>query len=92
LQRRILPASEREHLVMWRDGHLFFEGAPLAAAVKEVNRYNRRQLVVGDAATADLRIGGRFWANDVDSFVAAIQKTFGVRAQREGDDWVIREP
>ena len=91
LQRRSLLASEREHLVMWRDGHLFFEGAPLAAAAKELNRYNHRQLVVGDAATADLRIGGRFSANDVDSFVAAIQKTFGVQAQREDDGWVIRE-
>ena len=93
VRRKTLPVHERANLVMWRDGHLFFQGEPLSAAVKELNRYNRQQVVVGDAETADLRVGGRFSANDVDSFIAAIQKTFGVRAQLvrpiEQDSYIV---
>jgi transmembrane sensor len=81
IERRTLTARERGSLITWRDGHLDFEGQSLADAAKEFNRYNRLQVVVGDADISDLKIGGTFLANDVESFIAAMHKTFGVQAQ-----------
>jgi transmembrane sensor len=64
----------------WTEGRLWFERQRLADVVAEFNRYNRRQLVIADPAIADLRIGGGFEATDPESFVAALERTLGVRA------------
>jgi transmembrane sensor len=64
----------------WTEGRLWFERQRLADVVSEFNRYNRRQMVIADPAIADLRIGGGFEATDPESFMAALEKTLGVRA------------
>jgi transmembrane sensor len=70
----------------WTEGRLWFERQRLADVVAEFNRYNRRQMVIADPAIADLRIGGGFEATDPESFVAALERTFGIRAFPEADD------
>lgn len=65
----------------WTAGQLSFEGETLEEAVAEFNRYNRRQLRIVDSAIAQRRIGGSFDATDPDSFAAALQTTFGIRAR-----------
>ena len=78
----------------WVEGRLWFERQRLADVVAEFNRYNRRQMVIADPAIADLRIGGGFEATDPDSFIAALERTLGVRAfpasPAEGGPDVIR--
>ncbi|MBX5463268.1 MAG: FecR domain-containing protein [Steroidobacteraceae bacterium] len=78
----------------WVEGRLWFERQRLADVVAEFNRYNRRQMVIADPAIADLRIGGGFEATDPDSFIAALERTLGVRAfpasPDEGGPDVIR--
>lgn len=69
----------------WTEGRLWFERQRLADVVTEFNRYNRRQMVVADPAIADLRIGGGFEATDPESFIAALEKTLGVRAFPSSD-------
>jgi transmembrane sensor len=64
----------------WTEGRLWFDRETLSNVVAEFNRYNRRQLVIADPAIADLRIGGGFEATDPESFVAALERTVGVRA------------
>ena len=64
----------------WTEGRLWFERQRLADVVAEFNRYNRRQMVIADPAIADLRIGGGFEATDPESFIAALERTFGIRA------------
>jgi transmembrane sensor len=63
----------------WTDGWIVFDGDPLAYAVAELNRYNRRQVVIANSEIADLRVGGRFQATDPESFVAALEKWSGVK-------------
>ena len=72
--------EEIAHKLAWRDGRLWFDRDRLSDAVAEFNRYNRRRLVVADPSIADLRIGGGFAATDPESFVAALERSFGVRA------------
>jgi transmembrane sensor len=70
----------------WTEGRLWFERQRLADVVAEFNRYNRRQMVIADPAIADLRIGGGFEATDPESFVAALERTFGIRAFPSAED------
>lgn len=70
----------------WRQGLLIFENSTLAEAVAEFNRYNEVELVIADQHTGELRIGGVFEADAVDAFVRLLQRGFGLKVQRQGDE------
>jgi transmembrane sensor len=72
--------TDVDRKLSWTEGRLWFERQRLADVVAEFNRYNRRQMVIADPAIADIRIGGGFEATDPESFVAALERTFGIRA------------
>jgi transmembrane sensor len=82
--------TDVDRKLSWTEGRLWFERQRLADVVAEFNRYNRRQMVIADPAIADIRIGGGFEATDPESFVAALERTFGIRAfpspSSNGDD------
>jgi len=80
--------EELNRKLSWTAGLLSFQGETLAEVTDEFNRYNRKHLIVTDPAIASRRIGGAFQATDPDSFVSALRKGFGVRAQelRESSD------
>ena len=85
--------EELNRKLSWTAGLLSFQGETLAEVTDEFNRYNRKHLIVTDPAIAGRRIGGAFQATDPDSFVSALRKGFGVRAQElhaSSDDGVIR--
>jgi ferric-dicitrate binding protein FerR (iron transport regulator) len=63
-----------------KDGWLSFEGQTLESVVAEFNRHNGRQLLIGDRATGQLRVGGKFRVSDLDGFIAALALTHGVKA------------
>jgi hypothetical protein len=63
-----------------KDGWIAFQGETLETVAAEFNRHNRRRLVMGDAATAQLRVGGKFHVTDLDGFLAALERTHGVKA------------
>jgi len=63
-----------------KDGWIAFRGESLETVAAEFNRYNDRQLVMGDAATGRLRVGGKFRLTDLEGFLAALEVTLGVKA------------
>ena len=63
----------------WRDGILNFDHASLADAAAEFNRYNSKQIVIADAETGEIRIGGTFQASNVDAFVRLLHEAYGLR-------------
>jgi ferric-dicitrate binding protein FerR (iron transport regulator) len=62
------------------DGWIAFRGESLETVAAEFNRYNGRQLVMGDPATGRLRVGGKFRLTDLEGFLAALEVTHGVKA------------
>ncbi len=82
-------APEAEQMLSWRSGYLVFEATPLAEAVAEFNRYNARKIVIDDPATAALRIGGNFRANNTDAFLWLLQSGFPVNVRRHGERIVL---
>jgi len=65
----------------WRRGMLIFKHTTLAEAANTFNRYNRRKLVVGDAAVAKLTINGTFRIDDVDAFTRLVREVFDVNVK-----------
>ena len=62
----------------WRDGILNFDHTSLADAAAEFNRYNGKQIVIGDSETGEIRVGGTFQASNVDAFVRLLHDAYGL--------------
>lgn len=87
-----LEIAEVERLLRWRDGVLAFRDVTLREAVAEFNRYNRRRIVIEDAAVGELPIGGHFRFDNVETFVRLIERGFPVRAEFLADRIILRAP
>lgn len=72
-----------------QDELLFFTYTPLAEAVAEFNRWNQRKLVLADAATGEIRVGGSFRASNVGAFVRLLEAGFGVTAERKSETEIV---
>jgi transmembrane sensor len=73
----------------WRHGVLVFDHTTLAAAADEINRYNRKKLVIADVAAGKFMIGGTFPTNGVETIAAAAKDFFGLRVEDRGDEILI---
>jgi len=78
----LLSAKSEQGVVAtlgWRDGILNFDHTSLADAAAEFNRYNGKQIVIGDSETREIRVGGTFQTSNVDAFVRLLQDAYGLR-------------
>ncbi len=84
-----LSPAEMEAALAWQSFRLEFHALPLREVVAEFNRYNHRQLVVGDSGTGDILIGGTFRADNVEAFVRLLDIGFDIQAQTDRDRIVL---
>lgn len=75
-----------ESELAWRRGLLEFDKSTLGDAAVEINRYNRKKLVVEDPQAAAIRITGSFEAENIDAFARLLRQAFGLNVQEEGDE------
>lgn len=74
-----IPAVQLSRQLAWRDGMVSFDGETLQMAASEINRHNRRQIVVEDAVLAQRPLVGVFRATDVEGFAQAAAATLKAR-------------
>jgi len=77
----LLSAKSEQGVVAtlaWRDGILNFDHTSLGDAAAEFNRYNGKQIVIGDSETREIRVGGTFQASNVDAFVRLLHEAYGL--------------
>ncbi|HVU25159.1 MAG TPA: FecR domain-containing protein [Opitutus sp.] len=84
-----LSPAEIDAALAWQSLRLEFVDLPLREVVAEFNRFNSRKLVVADARTGDILVGGTFRADNVEAFVRLLDVGFGVRAMPRGEDLVL---
>lgn len=84
-----MTPTEIARALSWQGVRLEFAELALAEVVTEFNLRNRQQLVVGDAPTGRLRVGGSFRADNVDAFVRLLEASFGVSTQRRADGALV---
>ncbi|HKS20803.1 MAG TPA: FecR family protein [Bradyrhizobium sp.] len=80
-QSQILTKVDVEQQLRWRDGFVEFEDVPLEEAVREMNRYTRREMIIGDARSAQLRVSGVFRTGNSERFAAIVGELLPVRTQ-----------
>ena len=87
---RDVAAAEIEEAVAWQRMRLDFYNLPLREVVAIFNRFNERQLVIADAATGELLVGGSFRPDNVEPFVRLLDTGLGVSATPRGDALELR--
>jgi len=85
LRTEVAQAPEAvDRALAWRVGDIALNGEPLSHAVAEINRYNERQLVIGDPALAREPLVGYFRTNDPENFARAVAAMMGGHVRSEG--------
>jgi transmembrane sensor len=87
-----ITAQQLSSELAWREGAIVFDGEPLADAIAEIERYTDARIVVSDAQTAALRVGGRFRTGDVQEFFDALQTALPVSIRRTAAGVVFIDP
>ena len=90
LEVRGMNPVEIDQALAWRHLQLEFTDLPLRDAVAEFNHYNQKQLVVADADTAAIPVGGIFRADYLAAFVSLLDK-LGVTATEQGGQIILRK-
>ncbi|HTE39307.1 MAG TPA: FecR domain-containing protein [Steroidobacteraceae bacterium] len=85
-ERRVVDAEE---FSSWARGWLVFHGMPLHDALREINRYSEKKVLLADASLADLSIAGRFFAGDSASIVAALAEVLPIRVVDGGSHEIM---
>ncbi|MFV0623494.1 FecR family protein [Sphingomonas sp. ac-8] len=67
-----------EQSLAWRDGEIWLENDTLAYAVQQFNRYNRRQLVLGEESLANERLVGVFKLSRPELFADVLAESLEV--------------
>jgi transmembrane sensor len=83
-----VAAPEVDRQLAWRDGKVSFDGESLQTAVSEINRHNRRQIVIDDPELGRRPVLGVFRTTDPEGFCAAAAAALKARAVADGE--VIR--
>ena len=79
LQVQHRTRAELESRTAWATGWLTFHGEPLFEVVHTLNQHNRRQVVIADPSIAQLPVGGRFHATDLEAMIKALTSVLPVR-------------
>lgn len=74
-----------DRALAWRTGEIALNGESLAYAVEEINRYNRKQIVIDDPALKKETLVGYFRTNEPENFGRAVANMTGARVIDEGD-------
>ena len=69
----------------WTEGRLVFDKVSLSDAIREVNRYSDRKIILGTSQQQEALISGSFKAGDIDAFAAAAAAMLGLAVERQPD-------
>lgn len=82
----VSEASEDiERTLAWRSGELVLNGQTLSYAAAELNRYNKRKLVIEDAGLGDEALVGYFRTEQPEVFARAAGNMLDAEVRIEGD-------
>jgi transmembrane sensor len=91
-QTQHIGESDIERRLAWTRGQIWLSHTTLADAITEFNRYNSRQLVLGEPKLATLRVGGSFTTTDPTAFLGALERIFGIQARARAHQLILTGP
>ena len=84
-----LDSAAVQSALAWQAPRLVFQETPLLEVVRQFNRHNRVQLVLGDAALGDRPVGGTFRADQVETFVGLLETSRDVAVERPNPETIV---
>lgn len=82
--------SLRDDDLAWTSGRLAFRNAPLTRVAGELRRWYGVTLRIADTSLADRHVTASFNGEPVDQVLKVIALTLGARAERHGNEAVLR--
>lgn len=82
---QVTPEEIKEELA-WQKPQLQFYETPLIDALREFNRHNKRQLVLGEASLGAIPIGGSFRVDNIEGFARLLEATLGLQVELQDPD------
>lgn len=79
-----ISVEEIDQRLSWKGEILDFTQVPLSEVMTEFNRRNRTKIVVGDPDLLDLEITAKLRSNNLDGFLALLDVTMNLEAERDG--------
>lgn len=84
-----VDAAEISRALAWQENLLRLGGATLAEIAAEFERRTGHRVVLADPALADVRLGGRFRADDAEGFAKLLAAMLDVEAERAADGAIV---
>lgn len=91
VERRPIQDDAIERTLAWRSGRLFFVDEPIGDAVAEINRYNRRKIVLRNPELSRHRFDGVLHTDEPDSFARSVAQSFDVEVDFSSPDRIVLE-
>lgn len=70
----------------WTDGRVLFHAIPLGQAIREMNRYSRRRIILSSPGLGGETVSGAFDTTNVDGFIAAVCDLHRLRVQASDNE------
>ncbi len=84
-----IAETDVEHATIWREGRAFFEDAPLAEVVAEMNRYSTTEIVLDRTVLGMQGINGMFRTGQQANFAEALETYYPLRAERVSKNRIL---
>ncbi len=81
-----MPTEDLATTMMWKQRMLAFNGESLQEAVKEFSRYTRYKIEIADRETSEIRVGGYFRSDDLESMLFSFRENFDISITKTGTD------
>ena len=78
------PAQVLEQKLAWQHGALIFKGETLEQAIKEIARYTDKQLIITDPSIKNIRVGGHYKTDNINSLLASLSETLEIKLEQKG--------
>lgn len=93
-QVETLGVADIDRALAWQTSRFNFDSIPLSEVVRRLNRFSVGQkaaprLTIRDGRLDTLLISGRVRADNIESFVEALESSFGVSAERRTDGEIL---
>jgi transmembrane sensor len=82
---RVAAINANDTALAWRQGKLILDNLALTDALPLINRYLNKPVMLADASTGTIRIGGIYNIHEVDNLIPSLPKVLPVYLTRNQD-------
>ena len=81
--------EQTEKSLAWQKGALIFKGETLEQAIAEIARYTDKDLVISTPGLKNMRVGGHYKTDDIDSLLDTFGKSLNISVTHVGSKKVV---